>query len=226
MTNQFMPKHNSSPLDSKGFTLVELAVVLVILGTIFMSVLKVESMVRNAKIRQLFNQYRELRTAILIYKDKYGYLPGDDPYAIQHVGATHFGDGDSRIIWGGLNENSSILEHLCKAGLIKGAYDGTPLDNFYSATPLLHPFSTRSPQDSIVIRYDGGLGNVFHYLNLPYDVAQAFDLAFDDGIYNTGNIISTRDYTASATATEVVLGSPFNTTFPVGSAVSTYVMIK
>lgn len=216
----------SKPINSKGFTLVELAVVLVILGTIFMSVLKVESMVKNAKIRQLFNQYRELRTAILVYKDKYGYLPGDDPYAIQHVGATHVGNGDSRITWGTPFENSAILEHLCKAGLINGAYDGVALDDFYSKTPLLHPFSTRSPQDSIVIRYDSGLGNVFHYLNLPYDVAQAFDLAFDDGVSTTGDITSTRDYSASATATEVTLGSPFNTTFPVGSVISTYIKIK
>ncbi len=227
----------SSPftLGAKGFTLVELAIVLVILGTIFMSVLKVESMVKNARIRQLFNQYRELRTAILVYKDKYGYLPGDDPYAVAHVKADHAktvaaGGGNGQISWGTGSaygeENNYLFEHLGKAGLIKGTYSGnnSTSGNLYSDTPLLHAFSTLSSQNSILVRYDASLkSNLIQFLNLPYDVAQAFDQAFDDGVYNTGNVQSVRDYTAALTATTFYLGDPYYTTFPVGSAVSTYI---
>lgn len=199
---------------SKGFTLVEMAVVLVIVGAIYMSVLKVESMVRNAKIRQLFSQYRELRTAILVYKDKYGYLPGDDPYAVAHVGASranpvNAGGGDGRIDFNpptNVHENNYLFEHLTKAGLIKGNHMGIyyAADTFYAQNPMVHPFaSTKLPQYSsvLVYYYSTPNSNVIEFSNLPYDVAQAFDQAFDDGIYNKGNVRSYFDYTAAATAT-------------------------
>lgn len=194
MTSQFIPKPSSSPLNSKGFTLVELAVVLVILGAIFTSVLKVESMIKNAKIRQVVNQYRELRTAILIYKDKYGYLPGDDPYAVAHVGAitNHAGNGDQKIAWFavGKEEYSFASEHLSKAGLIKENYNGLvtwPLG--LPATPIKHVFN-----GIFLIQYTTvgtKTANAICIDSLPPDVAQAIDTMLDDGNPVTGVIVNT-----------------------------------
>ncbi len=169
------------PLNSKGFTLVELAVVLVILGTIFMSVLKVESMVKNAKIRQVVNQYRELRTAILVYKDKYGYLPGDDPYADVHVGSTRMGNGDGYVYGTGGYEWFPAFEHLNKAGLIKGKIPS-------AADPVKHVFN-----GSVYITMQIISGIKYNYIrfdDLPGDVAQALDTALDDGISDHGIVQS------------------------------------
>lgn len=218
---------STDSMNSKGFTLVELAVVLVILGSIFTAVLKVESMVKNAKTRQLLNQYRELRTAILVYKDKYGYLPGDDPKAVVHVGATHVGNGDGRIDFSVNYENSALFEHLGKAGLIKGLYNGNPsaTQPLFAATPMDHPFTAALPQvpSYVLINYDTGENsNIIQFLNLPYEAAHALDMAFDDGIYNTGNVKSARDYSALATKDAVTNAYGIS---PAGSVRGTWIKI-
>lgn len=160
----------------KGFTLVELAVVLVILGAIFMSVFKVESMIRNAKIRQVINQYREFRSATLVYKDKYGYLPGDDPKGSVHVNGGN-GDGDG-LVDNNNTELYGLFRHLSNAGFISGSYVG--------ASTAKHIFG-----DNLVvmaIKISDVIYNNAMFYNLPADVAQALDNVLDDGLSNTGNV--------------------------------------
>lgn len=196
-------------LGEKGFTLVELAVVLIILGAIFMSVLKVESMVKNAKIRQVINQYREVRTAILVYKDKYGYLPGDDSLANVHVGSALLGNGDGKI---DALERFYASEHISYAGLIKGKYTAAYIGT-YPATPILHAFSLNPTTDYVLFNYASTFtfGTVLHtmnknaiyFFNLPYDVAQAVDQALDDGDYRVGNVQSLYPYVTASGSVNV-----------------------
>jgi len=65
--------------NHKGFTLVELAIVLVIIGIILGAVLKGQELINNAKIKRLYNQQREIMAALYTYYDRYSYFPGDDP---------------------------------------------------------------------------------------------------------------------------------------------------
>ncbi|MGC9141911.1 MAG: prepilin-type N-terminal cleavage/methylation domain-containing protein, partial [Caldimicrobium sp.] len=65
----------------RGFTLVELAIVLVIIGIILGAVLKGQELVFNAKVKRLVSQAKEMMAALYTYYDKYGYYPGDDPTA-------------------------------------------------------------------------------------------------------------------------------------------------
>lgn len=179
----------------KGFTLVELAVVLVILGAIFMSVLKVETMIKNARIRQVVNQYRELRTAIMIYKDKYGYFPGDDPKASVHVGAISNGDGDGRIKYAS-NEMSRCQLDLYNAGLVQkpGYHDNDPSDYFHHAfgqRPIEVVYVYYCYADSLHGQSNEGLGKEGHairFAGMPLDAAQAIDTMLDDGNLATGTI--------------------------------------
>ena len=64
--------------NAKGFTLVELAIVLVIIGIILGAVLKGQELINNAKIKRVYNQYREISAAVYTYMDRYQYYPGDD----------------------------------------------------------------------------------------------------------------------------------------------------
>ena len=61
-----------------GFTLVEIAIVLVIIGLLLGGVLKGQEMITNAKVSKVENDYKGITAAILAYQDRYGVLPGDD----------------------------------------------------------------------------------------------------------------------------------------------------
>jgi prepilin-type N-terminal cleavage/methylation domain-containing protein len=67
--------------NQKGFTLVELAIVLVIIGIILAGIIKGQELITNAKIKRLYNAQKEIAAAIYTYYDRYGFYPGDDPQA-------------------------------------------------------------------------------------------------------------------------------------------------
>ena len=64
-----------------GFTLVEIAIVLVIIGLLLGGVLKGREMITNAKIKRIENDFAGVSAAIFAYQDRYGVLPGNTPPA-------------------------------------------------------------------------------------------------------------------------------------------------
>lgn len=69
-----MMKRNNS-----GFTLVELAIVLVIIGLLVGGVLQGQELIKQAQIRNAIGRINEFDTAINTFRAKYRYLPGDIP---------------------------------------------------------------------------------------------------------------------------------------------------
>lgn len=63
--------------NQQGFTLVELAIVLVIIGLIVGGVLVGQDMIKSAEIRSTISQWEGYNTAVNTFRDKYGYIPGD-----------------------------------------------------------------------------------------------------------------------------------------------------
>ena len=75
--------------QQSGFTLVEIAIVLVIIGLLLGGILKGQELINSAKVKNLANDFRVIPTYIYAYQDKFRSLPGDDPNAAGHVtGAT------------------------------------------------------------------------------------------------------------------------------------------
>ena len=77
----------------KGFTLVELSIVLVIIGLLIGGLLVGQSMIRTAKMGAFIRQIGQFDIAVSNFRTKYGYLPGDSPY---HTAA---GDGDGFVYY-------------------------------------------------------------------------------------------------------------------------------
>lgn len=63
--------------NNKGFTLVELAIVLVIIGLIVSSVLVGQDLIKAAELRALVRQVDQYQAAVNTFIGKYGGLPGD-----------------------------------------------------------------------------------------------------------------------------------------------------
>src|SRR2546430_11582319 len=65
----------------QGFTLVEIAIVLVIIGLLLGGILKGQEMITQAKIKNVIADFSGVSAAYHGYQDRYRAIPGDDPNA-------------------------------------------------------------------------------------------------------------------------------------------------
>lgn len=128
----------TSRKNEAGFTLVELAVVLIIIGLLVGGVLKGQELIESARMKSTLSQVDTIRLAVQSFQDKYGAYPGDiiNPGNIlSDCGAApcnNAGDGDDRIEHatsalgtapsgggGSADEQAVAFFHMNKAGLLK-----------------------------------------------------------------------------------------------------------
>jgi prepilin-type N-terminal cleavage/methylation domain-containing protein len=69
-----------------GFTLIEIAIVLVIIGLLLGGVLKGQELINSAKVKNLATDFKNIPVYIYGYQDKFRALPGDDASADTHLG--------------------------------------------------------------------------------------------------------------------------------------------
>ncbi|MFA7269713.1 MAG: prepilin-type N-terminal cleavage/methylation domain-containing protein [Sterolibacterium sp.] len=68
-----------------GFTLIEIAIVLVIIGLLLGGVLKGQELINSAKVKNFAQDFKTVPLYIYGYQDKYKALPGDDANAAVHL---------------------------------------------------------------------------------------------------------------------------------------------
>ena len=90
--------------NQAGFTLVEIAIVLVIIGLLLGGILKGQEMITQAKIKNIVNDMNGMSAAIYSYQDRYRALPGDelDATTKSRWGATTGYGGDGNGTTGGI----------------------------------------------------------------------------------------------------------------------------
>jgi len=166
-----------------GFTLVEIAIVMVIIGLLLGGALKGQEMIQNAKTKRIKADFDQYVAAFYSYQDIYRAFPGDNGDADdQHDGtAPPAADADNRIVDGdwdsGTNNAESRLfwEHLRTAGLISGAGQIQPQNAFAGIVGV----------QNVVAGFNGpGLC----FSNVESDVAAIIDNQYDDGNGEEGNI--------------------------------------
>ena len=167
-----------------GFTLVEIAIVLVIIGLLIGGVLKGQSMIQNAKIKRVVRQADELRAAVMTFYDKYGVFPGDENVANIPPGDTvNSATSNGRMEWA---ERLDLFNDLMLADLISGNYDGTNVPvHAFGGNVYIYWVNPPGP---------GGYDHYIRYDNLPWDVCLEIDTKYDDGVWNTGAILASEDY--------------------------------
>jgi|Cruoilmetagenom7_1024161.scaffolds.fasta_scaffold03592_8 prepilin-type N-terminal cleavage/methylation domain-containing protein len=185
-----------SPLfDNKGFTLIEMAIVLIIIGIIIGAIVKGKDIVKSAEQKKLYTKFVNAWSLTFNnYYDRTGWILGDDNTA---TNATR--DGNCGI--GGVVATEANLEaQLTAVGLELppvGASGNTTDRNYKDSNGVLHNLA-------LVFDYDAAVGNFIRITGtggIPNDLGMALDRMVDGTMDGTiGDLL----YTADNTATPIV----------------------
>ena len=209
-------KHRSLARQS-GFTLVEIAIVLVIIGLLLGGVLKGQELIENAKVKNAVNDVNGVTAAYNGYLDRFKRIPGDDAgpgtAAVglaalvarggAWAGITAAGNNDGVLAitaaqaFTGAGEGAAFWQHLKASGFIAG----NPADAAAAALPrnafngLMGVFNnagaapvTGAPNGLAVC-----LGQV------PGKAARQLDVQMDDGVVGTGSVRATQGVSGANT---------------------------
>jgi prepilin-type N-terminal cleavage/methylation domain-containing protein len=204
----------------KGFTLIEIAIVLVIIGLLLGGVLKGQEMINSAKVKALAQEMRGVATMVYAYQDKFRAIPGDDKQANKHVGATattQEGNGDAKITvaaaadWIGAatpvntNEASLFWVHVRLAGLATGLATNGQQTNAVGGNlgiTSTYPLGT----------YTGHSAGTYYVCSSGIDgkLANQLDVTMDDGSAMTGSMVAGTDAAPTTALTaEPVAGTTY-----------------
>ena len=117
-----------------GFTLVELAIVMIIIGLLIAGVLKGQALIQNAKVTSTVAQIKAIDAAVSTFKDTYNDIPGDmvtpttrlpnctNACAVAGNGDQALANAPGAVALGG--ENEAFFPQLAVASLITGIQPG------------------------------------------------------------------------------------------------------
>lgn len=209
---------------TRGFTLIEIAIVLLVIGLMLGTTLRGQELIISAQAKKLASEFKNIPVLIYGYQDKYRALPGDDQNPKSHLATTGLqpGNGNGKIDgnWydeGPTSEASRTWQHLRLAGLADGptdlmAPDYQPINALGKKIGLQS--GTADPTLSPIINAAGQSlsGNyIICSRGIPGSLVRALDISLDDGDPASGSMLATLDtgssYALGAAAATLATGS-------------------
>ena len=196
--------------QQSGFTLVEIAIVLVIIGLLLGGILKGQELINSAKVKNLANDFRVIPTYVYAFQDKYKALPGDDVAAASHVsGATNAttpaGMQGNGVINGNWNsttntdESRLFWQHVRLANLAAGPTDVN--DATYTPKNAVGGTLGISGASAALLQIAGMTGTYqVCSAGILGKFAKQLDVQMDDGNTATGSLRVVADGAALAAA--------------------------
>jgi prepilin-type N-terminal cleavage/methylation domain-containing protein len=180
---------------TQGFTLIEIAIVLVIIGLLLGGILKGQELITSARVRNLIAQQDGVKAAFFGFQDRFRAFPGDYTAATTNIvgvvatAACNLGNGNGNgRIETASQENVLSWEHLSKAGFITGTYTCAAAEG-----PTTSPANPYGVYMQVV--FDGAYGitsggptrhNIKTGSQVPVDIIAEMDRKIDDGAPYTG----------------------------------------
>ena len=188
--------------NQKGFALVEIAIVLVIIGLLLGGILKGQEMIVQAKIKNAMTDFSGISAAYHGYQERYRAIPGDDSGASARwaantaTGATAaVPGGGNGVVAGVYNAPASTPEtvesrlwwdHLRRAGFVAGSGAAQPTNAFTGMIGVQTGDGATPP----VAILGGFAALIVCSANIPDKVAIAIDTSMDDGVLLNGTVRS------------------------------------
>lgn len=210
LPSTFSKGGNTMKAKQTGFTLVEIAIVLVIIGLLLGGILKGQEMITQAKIKNSIADFSGVSAAYFSYQDRYRAIPGDDPGAAARwttPTAAVSGNGN-RVLTGTYNaaipasidantvETLLWWDHLRRSGFLSGSGVTNPINPFNGAIGVQTGDGAGGAAGVL-----GGFTNlIMCSSNLPDKVAIALDVQMDDGNPATGAVRAQLQTAAGAPA--------------------------
>ena len=189
-----------------GFTLVEIAIVLVIIGLLTGGVLKGQELITNARVRNTISQMDGLKAAVFGFQDRFRSLPGDMGQA-----STTVGNGAVDCTWSCDNgliqpwrNTSLVTNNLISAGFYSGAFataetNAAPTTQNAPANPWGGPmFVAYWNQYNDAVATPSRTGT-YTGRAIPASVMAEIDRKIDDGTPQTGSFRSAWPQRVTAT---------------------------
>lgn len=201
-------KNLNSMKAQSGFTLIEIAIVLVIVGLLLGGVLQGQQLIENSRVRAAVNDFNGVPAAAFSYNDRYRRFPGDDgilgtltarggAWANVTAGGNNNGTLDGAIAntFNPTGELLGFFQHLRASGFIPG----NPATTGSAALPQ-NPFGGLIGVNSSLIQGMPAGVNKICMNNVGGAAALALDGRLDDGVPNTGSFRANDAATPNAAA--------------------------
>jgi prepilin-type N-terminal cleavage/methylation domain-containing protein len=197
---------NKKNILQKGFSLIELSIVIIILGLLVASVTVGQDLIKAAELRAVISQLQGFDTQVGTFRLKYNEIPGDISNANKRGLGTNNGNGDGVLDDAGIDgipndatgEIVFFWEHLTNAGFADSSYDGDATNGKIGETfpKARHGGGVTAYGINGVNYYHVGITNstpsgpqTFRDTFIPED-AFSVDSKIDDGFPLKGRIIA------------------------------------